>query len=237
MENNLIYDVGMNNGDDTAYYLHRGYRVVAVEANPALVRQARQRFQEAIEVGRLIIKQVGIADTEGDLPFWLCGLHTEWSSFHRSIASREDSPHYSIQVPCIRFRSVLEEHGVPYYLKIDIEGYDIHCLNDLTPATAPKYISVEANEIGLLNRLHELGYGRFKCISQFNFLPLELPPSPRQIAFEEATKKAEPLDPFRTWSDWIFNHGSSGPFAEELPGRWQTFEEMRNVFEHYQAAK
>ena len=37
MEKNLIYDVGMSNGDDTAYYLHRGFRVVAIEANPLLV--------------------------------------------------------------------------------------------------------------------------------------------------------------------------------------------------------
>ena len=29
----LIYDVGMHNGDDTAYYLHRGFRVIAVEAS------------------------------------------------------------------------------------------------------------------------------------------------------------------------------------------------------------
>lgn len=33
----LVIDVGMHNGDDTAYYLHRGYRVVAIEANPAWV--------------------------------------------------------------------------------------------------------------------------------------------------------------------------------------------------------
>jgi hypothetical protein len=33
----LIYDVGMNNADDTAYYLWRGSRVLAIEANPELV--------------------------------------------------------------------------------------------------------------------------------------------------------------------------------------------------------
>jgi len=45
MIGNLIYDIGMNNGDDTAYYLQRGFRVIAVEANPALVSQAIQRFE------------------------------------------------------------------------------------------------------------------------------------------------------------------------------------------------
>jgi hypothetical protein len=44
----LIYDLGMNNGDDTDYYLKRGFEVVAVEANPALCQVARDRFAEAI---------------------------------------------------------------------------------------------------------------------------------------------------------------------------------------------
>ena len=29
--NNLVYDLGMHNGDDTDYYLHKGYRVIAVD--------------------------------------------------------------------------------------------------------------------------------------------------------------------------------------------------------------
>jgi 16S rRNA A1518/A1519 N6-dimethyltransferase RsmA/KsgA/DIM1 with predicted DNA glycosylase/AP lyase activity len=41
----LIYDVGMNNGDDTAYYLRRGFRVVAIEADTRLVRCAAERFR------------------------------------------------------------------------------------------------------------------------------------------------------------------------------------------------
>jgi len=31
---NLVYDVGMHTGQDTAYYLFKGYDVVAIEANP-----------------------------------------------------------------------------------------------------------------------------------------------------------------------------------------------------------
>ena len=47
----LIYDVGMNDGDDTAYYLHEGYRVVAVEVDPTLIEQARERFAGPIREG------------------------------------------------------------------------------------------------------------------------------------------------------------------------------------------
>ncbi len=45
MISNLIYDVGMNNGDDTAYYLEQGFRVVGIEANPDLAGHCRKRFQ------------------------------------------------------------------------------------------------------------------------------------------------------------------------------------------------
>ena len=233
MTRDLIYDVGMNNGDDTAYYLHRGYRVVAVEATPELVRSAEQRFQAEIAAGRLVIINAGIAEREGELPFWICEMHSEWSSFDRSIASRENSGHYQISVPCVRFRSLLEQFGVPFYLKIDIEGNDHLCLRDLDRETAPTHLSVEASDISLLDLLRDLGYDRFKCISQFHYLPLELPPSALQIEFEEKVRANDSIAKFRQLDGWQFIHGSSGPFGEDLPGRWQEYDEMKATFGHF----
>lgn len=34
---NLIYDVGLHRGEDTDFYLKKGFHVVALEANPELV--------------------------------------------------------------------------------------------------------------------------------------------------------------------------------------------------------
>ena len=36
----LIYDIGMFDGADTRYYLNKGYKVLAVEANPIVVKRA-----------------------------------------------------------------------------------------------------------------------------------------------------------------------------------------------------
>jgi FkbM family methyltransferase len=121
----LIYDVGMNNGDDTAYYLRRGFRVVAIEADPRLAKSTAERFGTQISSGQLRILNIGIAAEEGELPFWICETHSEWSSFDRKNASRYGCSHHEVMVPCRRFASVLEEFGVPYYLKVDIEGNDI----------------------------------------------------------------------------------------------------------------
>ena len=67
----LIIDVGMNDGSDTAYYLHCGYRVVAVEANPELVSEAERRFRREIKDGRLTLLNVGIAEQAGEKDFWI----------------------------------------------------------------------------------------------------------------------------------------------------------------------
>src|SRR5258707_616320 len=66
-----VFDVGMNNGDDTAYYLSMGCRVVAVEPNPILAQRARDRFPTEIARGQLVFEQVGIGAKAGKIPFWV----------------------------------------------------------------------------------------------------------------------------------------------------------------------
>jgi FkbM family methyltransferase len=113
--------------------------VVAIEANTCLAKCAAERFRTQISSGQLRILNIGIAAEEGELPFWICETHSEWSSFDRKIASRDGCPHHEVMVPCRRFDSVLEEFGVPHYLKVDIEGNDILCLQDLNPRRLPKF--------------------------------------------------------------------------------------------------
>jgi len=65
----LIFDIGVGNGDDTAFYLAKGFRVVAVEANPVLVAAAKRRFDEDIQAGRLAIVEKAIATKPGRTSF------------------------------------------------------------------------------------------------------------------------------------------------------------------------
>src|SRR6185436_16484350 len=80
VDNRLVFDLGMNNGDDTAYYLRRGYDVVSVEANPALCDQARRRFAAAIGEGRLQIVHAALSDQEGEATFHINLDNDHWSS-------------------------------------------------------------------------------------------------------------------------------------------------------------
>src|SRR4051812_24616485 len=94
----LIYDVGVENGDDSAQYLELGYRVVGVEASPLAVQTIGARFKAEIAQGRYILVPVGIAESDGVTPFWVCDDHPPWSSFDRDIASRNGSRHHQVEV-------------------------------------------------------------------------------------------------------------------------------------------
>jgi GDP-mannose 4,6-dehydratase len=84
----LIYDIGMHNGNDTAYYLYKGYRVIAIEANPVLVERAKKRFADEINNNRLTILNVGISDKPGTARFYVNNAESEWSAFNFEIAKR-----------------------------------------------------------------------------------------------------------------------------------------------------
>lgn len=177
MVNQLIYDVGMNDGTDTAYYLARGHHVVAIEADPDLVAAARKRFAHAIAARRLTLVHAAIGETDGHAPFWICPENRVWNSFNRTVAGRDGLPHHAIEVPVRRFADLLAEHGTPYYLKIDIEGHDHLCLEALTPDNRPSLVSWEMSRIEDLFAMKAKGFNAFKCISQTTFQPLELGPA------------------------------------------------------------
>ena len=58
--NDLVYDVGLHKGEDSAFYLAKGYRVVAFEANPDLTSMCRARFSSEILAERLTIVEGAI---------------------------------------------------------------------------------------------------------------------------------------------------------------------------------
>lgn len=237
----LVYDVGMNNGDDTAYYLHKGCRVVAIEANPNLIGPARARFSAELSAGRLEVVNVGVTADAGEAEFFLSMKNDVWGSFDRGIAGRGGG-YETVRVPCRPFGDILEQFGMPYYLKIDIEGNDRLCLPALRPSARPDFLSIEmCHEAGDqdIGRLGELGYTRFQCVRQNDFRSL----TPANIDSQVARRRAKARGGFavrvaRAWrratrfarhardGTWTFRPGSSGRFGPDLPDAWVSMEQM-----------
>ena len=210
-QNDLIYDVGMHAGHDTDFYLSKGFRVVAIEANPTLASAARQRFADSIRRRQLTILNVGITDQPGVLPFYINEQIDEWSSFNRDYASR-GFPVREINVEICTISDVVNRHGVPYYAKIDIEGYDHVALRGFLEQQAkPRFISYENPHPGLFEWLVAAGYSRFKVVSQLKVPQYKCPLRSREGRSIE----------------YSFLPGSSGPFGEDTPGDWMDAESMR----------
>ncbi len=218
---NLIYDLGTHNGQDSGFYLKKGFNVVAVEANPALCNSLRQRFSREIAEGRYTLVEKAVGERFGKVEFFINTERSIWGATaynqkYRERSSAKVSPHWTkIMVPSVPFSWLTDQFGVPYYLKIDIEGADILCLEDLLKTDdRPNFISIErqpflADQLKELGLLKALGYTRFKVIDQ------------------KAVMRQQPPKPAREgiFVDHRFEFDATGCFGEETPGPWLSYSE------------
>jgi FkbM family methyltransferase len=201
----LAYDVGMNNGDDTEYYLQKGLNVVGVEANPALCDICKSRFSVEINAGRLRIINCAVAEIEGIVNFFVNKTHHVLSTL--VVPNEEGDKWKSIQVPARRLSSIIKEHGTPYYIKIDVEHYDQLILHDLLEnSIIPNYISSESHHIDVFCHLVSMGYQRFKLVDGAT------------VSAEFKHHKIKTVD--GNTKTHAFKHHSAGPFGDDIPGPW-----------------
>jgi FkbM family methyltransferase len=221
-QSDLIIDVGMHVGHDTRFYLAKGFNVVAVEANPDFVKRAQATFAREIDEGRLRIFGVAIAERRGTVPLAVAdesGLSSLSTAEVQRAEKRGVRFHY-VDVPSVPFEDILGEVGIPYYLKVDIEGLDRLCVQALRGFDEkPAYVSIESSiksaerRLGFdqifeeLADLWTLGYRHFKYINQMRAPSLPNPPL-------EGWHFAQPVS----------SVDASGPFGKETPGRWEPIE-------------
>ncbi|MEQ8980222.1 MAG: FkbM family methyltransferase [Deltaproteobacteria bacterium] len=220
MDRSLIIDVGMHVGRDTEFYLKKGFRVVAVEADPRHVEAVQARLRSYIDDGHLTILNVAINTFDGETDFFVNPEHDDWGTVSPEFVRRNvevyGSRHETVKVRCTRFENVLNEFGVPYYLKVDIEGLDDLCLEALDGFdTAPRFVSIEPDQKSFegafneLSMLWRLGYRAFKIVNQGRNRELRCPDPPREGVYVEQR----------------FDGASSGLFGEESPGPWRGIED------------
>jgi FkbM family methyltransferase len=232
INNGLIFDVGMHKGEDTEFYLKKGFNVVAIEANPQLCAFVEDRLHGYADAGRLNILNNAIARKPGQVAFYVNDRKSDWGTIDKEWADRNERlgfPSRQIVVNATRFSDVLKAYGIPYYLKIDIEGADMICLEELGLfAARPRFISLESSKTSFDELFNEfavlwtLGYRKFKIVPQHKIQKQRCPcPS----------KEGE-------YIDHEFEPTSSGLFGDELPGKWLGIEEAlrayRRIFREYQ---
>jgi FkbM family methyltransferase len=234
MEKKLVFDIGMHIGQDTINYLKEGFKVIAIEANPILTERNAHRFKKHINDGSLIMLNVGISDKEGVLPFYINKRTSEWSSFDFNIGSRNNTPYEVKNIPCVTTASLFEKYGMPYYLKIDIEGLDYLCVNDLPNTDGPqnvKYVSCEATNVSLIETLYKKGYTKFKLIHQsYNFNPINLKLERNPLFTKFLFLYTGIRLKIRRFIRLRYPYSSSGPIPEKTKGEWLSYEKTRQLY-------
>jgi FkbM family methyltransferase len=216
VERDLIFDIGMHRGEDTDFYLRKGYRVVGVEADPDNAAFCRKRFADQIARGQVTVVEGAVTLTGAppkirffkniDFDFW----GTVDPSFVRRNR-RKGARSREIEVHTVDLCTVFEEHGCPWYLKSDIQGSDWIVLQALEAAAdRPPLVSLNAEKVSFdklvaeVDSLVRLGYRSLQVVQQGSIWK----------SVVETTALAG------TKFRYEFERGASGVFGEDLPDRW-----------------
>lgn len=215
----LIFDVGMAAGGDTRFYLAKGFRVLAVEADPVTAAAGRMAFAEDIRRGRLKILEAAVSDQAGRQTFYCNRQQPNWGSLQPGWGGVLTDALVPVEVETVTLPALFARYGVPYYVKIDVEGADERAVAPLVGSPQrPPYISVEAHSAGGLRSLHAAGYQSFKLVNHTMLWKVQLPDPSREGRFV----------PMSNWQ------GASGPFGLETPGEaWLSIAEAIEFLEMF----
>lgn len=150
----IFFDVGANQGQKTDIFLRLGAKVVAVEPDEYNQKILKQNFlmyrlveKPVTIVGKAVSDRSGAetmwVDEPGSAkntlnPKWVETLRTDSSRFGKRLEFEETQ-----KVQTITLEDLVRDYGRPFYIKIDVEGYEPAVLRRLRRPVP--YISFEVN--------------------------------------------------------------------------------------------
>ncbi len=200
----LVFDVGANRGDRTEIFVQMGARVVAVEPLPALAA----RLEKIFRYSPVQVEAVGVGRAAGTLRLYVCTTSNDCSSFSEEFVQdqRRRYPDFRWDrtelIPVVTVDSLIEKHGVPAFIKIDVEGLEGDVLAGL--GRPVRGLSFEVRPWDPPERVQEC-LKRVERLSQFEFnlsleerLTFELP------AWGQADSVLAALGPQDHLSEWKY---------------------------------
>jgi FkbM family methyltransferase len=153
----LIFDIGANEGSKTDVFLRLGATIIAVEPDEACSKALEERFlkyrfrpQPVKIVRRAVSDRVGtdqmLIDGPGSAvntmsPKWAESLKKNKATFVFGHCGLEFSQTRLVETTTID--DLIDQVGIPFFIKIDVEGHELNALRGLHQLIS--YLSFEVN--------------------------------------------------------------------------------------------
>jgi FkbM family methyltransferase len=167
----LVFDVGAHVGDRVASFRRLGARVVAVEPQRSMVRALRLLYGRSAEV---TIEAVGVGREAGRASMMINADNPTVSSISRAfVEAAHGAPGWETQrwsetaeIEITTLDALVAKHGVPAFIKLDVEGFEAEALSGLSravPALSFEFTTIQRDvALACIERCSALGYKRFK---------------------------------------------------------------------------
>lgn len=168
----LVFDVGAHVGDRIAAFRRLGARVIAVEPQPAIVKVLKLIYGRKSDVA---IEAVAVGRNSGKIELMINAGNPTVSTASRVFvdaargAAGWEAQRWTktIGVPMTTLDALIARHGVPAFIKIDVEGFEAEALAGLTrPVKALSFeFTTIQREVALacVERCMALGFTRYNA--------------------------------------------------------------------------
>ncbi len=212
-----IYDFGANVGQNIEYYLKKCSKLIIVEANIKNIEEIKSKFYKEIENKKILIENCVLVNDESlkEVDFYINKKRDVMSTVIKPKVS-EIQEYKVVKLSSFTPAEIINKHGEPYYIKIDLENYDIEILKNLKKNNIyPEFLSFECHDLDSFEYIKK----------QFNYNSYNIVFGDR-IGYEYKWHKIETTNGDEYFK---FSTHSAGPFGKDLKYRWLSINNISKI--------